>query len=159
MINRWQTHFVGLLLAAASTALCAQELFIYPNQGQSAEQQDKDKYECYNWAKNNSGFDPMAPPVATAPPPSGEKKSGGAVKGAVGGAVLGRVVSGSSKTAKRTAAAGALVGGVRQSSQNQAVDAKRQQWEQEQTSQYVNARNSYNRAYAACLEGRGYTVK
>ena len=27
------------------------ELIIYPNSGQSKEQQDKDSYECYGWAK------------------------------------------------------------------------------------------------------------
>ena len=37
----------------------AQDPIIYPNQGQSPEQQEKDKFECYNWAKTNSGFDPM----------------------------------------------------------------------------------------------------
>ena len=45
----------------------SQDVFIYPNEGQSAEQQDKDKYECYNWAKTNSGFDPMAAPASSAP--------------------------------------------------------------------------------------------
>jgi hypothetical protein len=39
-------------------------MFIYPTKNQSAQQQDKDKYECYGWAKGQSGFDPMAPPMA-----------------------------------------------------------------------------------------------
>ena len=53
---------LGLALVGASGMVYAQEVFIYPNKGQSAEQQEKDKYDCYGWAKNNSGFDPMAPP-------------------------------------------------------------------------------------------------
>jgi hypothetical protein len=32
----------------------AQELVIYPAKGQSAEQMDKDKYECYTWAKQQA---------------------------------------------------------------------------------------------------------
>ena len=47
----------------------AQDLFVYPAQGQSQEQQDKDNFECFNWAKGQSGFDPMAVPQASSPPP------------------------------------------------------------------------------------------
>lgn len=35
-------------------------------------------------------------------------------------------------------------------------EASNKNWEQEQAQQYTAKRNSYNRAYAACLEGRGY---
>jgi hypothetical protein len=37
----------------------AQDMVVYPAQGQSNEQMEKDKFECYGWAKNQSGFDPM----------------------------------------------------------------------------------------------------
>ncbi len=36
------------------------QLFIYPRNGQSADQQSKDKYECHAWATNQTGFDPTA---------------------------------------------------------------------------------------------------
>jgi hypothetical protein len=65
------------------------ELIVYPKNGQSQEQQGKDKYECHRWAAGQTGFDPTQ---------------------AAGGA-----------------------GAVR--------------------------RSDYFRAQAACLEGRGYTVK
>jgi len=29
--------------------------FVYPQRGQSAQQQDKDAYECYGWARSQSG--------------------------------------------------------------------------------------------------------
>lgn len=35
--------------------------FIYPNQGQSAEQQATDRYQCHAWAAQQTGFDPAAP--------------------------------------------------------------------------------------------------
>lgn len=149
--------FVGALFA--TNLAFAQELFIYPANGQSAEQLDKDKYECYSWAKNDTGFDPMAVPKATSAAPSAQKKSGGAITGGLGGAVLGAIVGDSSKAAKRGALAGGLIGGVRQSSHNSDTARQRQEWEQKETSNYVNNRNNYNRAYSACLEGRGYTVK
>lgn len=37
------------------------KLFIYPKKGQSAEQQETDRYDCYRWAVNQTGFDPTQP--------------------------------------------------------------------------------------------------
>ncbi len=67
------------------------DLMIYPKNGQSKDQQAADQYECHNWAKGQTGFDPTQP----------------------GGGVSGNVDS---------------------------------------------ARNNYNRAMSACLQGRGYQV-
>ena len=36
------------------------ELFVYPKEGQSDEQRDRDRYECYVWATQQTGFDPTA---------------------------------------------------------------------------------------------------
>lgn len=153
---------LGAALLALGSAL-AQEVIVYPAQGQSAEQTEKDKFECYQWSRDQTGFDPMAPPTATRPPPQ-EKASqtggagSGALKGAAAGAAIGVIRGDTAKWAGRGAATGALVGGVRRSNQRQKDDQARQQWEQEQASQYQTARNNYNRAYTACLSGRGYTV-
>jgi hypothetical protein len=37
------------------------DLIIYPSNGQSKEQQAADQYECHNWAKGQTGFDPTQP--------------------------------------------------------------------------------------------------
>jgi hypothetical protein len=47
------------------------ELFIYPKNGQSPDQQARDRYECHSWASNQTGFDPTTanggvPPDQTA---------------------------------------------------------------------------------------------
>jgi hypothetical protein len=63
------------------------DVFVYPKQGQTDEQRDRDRYECYTWAVDQTHFDPSAGAADTA-------KSG-----------------------------------------------------------------DYRRAFSACLEGRGYTVK
>jgi hypothetical protein len=34
------------------------QMFIYPQNGQSTEQQASDKYECHKWASSQTGFDP-----------------------------------------------------------------------------------------------------
>jgi hypothetical protein len=44
------------------------DLIAYPKNGQSAEQQAKDKYECHHWATTQSGFDPTQGATATASP-------------------------------------------------------------------------------------------
>ena len=141
----------------------AQEPFIYSDKGQNAEQQEKDKYECYNWAKGQTGFDPMQVPTATAPPPGEEAQQGGvgrgAVRGTATGAAVGAIAGDTGKGAAIGAASGALIGGMRRRDQQRNQQQAEQQWANEQTANYANQRNNYNRAYSACLDGRGYTVK
>ena len=146
----------------------AQDLIVFPAQGQSNEQMEKDKFECYSWAKGQTGFDPMQMPTASsAPPPKGDKSVGGStlrggVAGGAAGAIIGGIAGGSSG-ARRGAAIGGLsggaLGGVRSSRQNQQANQQREQWERQQANEYMQKRNTYNRAYGACLEGKGYTVR
>ena len=159
MMIRHCSLLVALFGLGFSTSGVAEELMIFPNDGQSAEQQEQDKFACYNWARGESGFDPMAPPTATEPPPQQGAQKGGAGRGLVRGAAVGGIVGDSSKSARRGAAAGASVGGMRRQDQKQKEAAERQQWEQEQQRIYAENRNRYNRAYAACLEGKNYTVR
>jgi len=47
---------------AVSTAPpMSEDLFIYPKNGQSQDQQAKDQYECHSWARQQSGYDPTLP--------------------------------------------------------------------------------------------------
>ena len=153
------------LLAAAAGALLmssawGQDMFVYPNAGQSADQQEKDQYECYQFARQNSGFDPMAMPTATSAPPPEETRSAGgtALRGAALGAVVGGIADGSDGAGKGAAigaASGLLFGGARSRNSRQ----QQEQWEQQQQQQYLAGRDNYNRAFAACMEGRDYTVR
>jgi hypothetical protein len=141
----------------------AQELIVYPTKGQSAQQQEKDEFDCYKWAKSKSGFDPMEVPKATAPPPAQEAQVGGVGRGAVrGGAVglaAGAIAGDAGKGAAIGAASGAMIGGMRRRDQRAREEQKQEQWAQDQAANYQRNRTNYNRAYSACLEGRGYTVK
>lgn len=152
--------FLFLAIFFAGPAL-AQEPVIYPAKGQSQDQMEKDKFECYSWGKNESGFDPMQPPPTTeAPPPQKGRAVRGAARGAAVGYGAGKVFGDSgSKGAKYGAATGAVVGGARRRSQQKQQQQAQQQQAQEQAAQYSQSRDGYNRAYSACLEGRGYTVK
>jgi hypothetical protein len=44
--------------APAASAAPNDKVFVYPRNGQSQKQQDKDRYECHAWAMDQSGFDP-----------------------------------------------------------------------------------------------------
>lgn len=150
----------------------AQNLFIYPSQGQSAEQQSRDRYECHIWAVQQTGFDPANPQAMQAPPPSfappaeeaieGGVLRGGA-RGAAVGAVVGAIAGDTGKGAAIGAASGALFGGMRRRDQKRRQQQAQQNYQQQQAqAQYQAAipsqRDAYNRAMTACLVGRGYTV-
>lgn len=153
--------FVCTLLIYVSAM--AQEPFIYPSQGQSQQQMEKDKFECYSWAKQQTGFDPMKVPTATSPPPQQEAQQGGVVRGAARGAtvgvVAGAIADDAGKGAAIGAATGALFGGMRRRDQQRRQQQAEQQWAQDQAANYAQQRSNYDRAYSVCLEGRGYTVK
>ena len=147
---------VAAVLAFGGIAV-ASDLMIYPNKGQSQKKQDQDQSECYNWAKNKSGFDPMAAPTATTPPPAGDGANPvrGAAGGALAGLAIGSIGGNAGKGAAIGAVSGGLIGGIRRRNQY----AQQQQWANQQANNYANNRANYNRAFGACMEGRGYTVK
>ena len=169
-VVRKKETIIGMLLCGASVllfgvgaALAQQDLIVFPSKGQSQEQMEKDKYACYEWAKQQTGFDPMAQPKATAPPPEQEAPQssavGGAARGALLGVAVGAIAGDAGKGAAIGAASGGLMGGMRKRGQVRQQEQAQEQWAQEQAAQYTQKRNHYNRAYAACLEGKGYTVK
>ena|SRR5258708_2240703 len=132
--------------------------FVYPAKGQSAEQTDRDKYDCYSWAKQQTGFDPSQPTQA-ATSPSSSKKGGEVVKGAaVGagvGAVGGAIAGDAGKGAAIGAASGALLGGIKKNRNKK----EQQEEQQQQQAAVAGAKSAYDRAYKACLEGKGYSVQ
>ncbi len=156
---------IVLSIAFLSTGLAmANEFVIFPAQGQSDEQLEKDKYDCYQWAKKQSGFDPMAPPTTSSTPPSRQAQKGGAVKGAARGALVGVTVgaitnNSKGRSAATGAAAGGLMGGMRRRDQVKQQNQAEQQWARQEANNYAQQRDGYNRAYSACLEGKGYTIK
>lgn len=82
----------GETYASQGAVPAGERIFVYPRDGQSTDRQDRDRFDCHEWAMGQSGFDPMQP----------------------------------------------------QSGSNHEVDARR---------------SDYNRAFGACMDGRGYTVR
>ena len=48
----------GTYSGAAQYGGSGSGVYLYPRNGQSDEQTQKDRYECHSWAVNQTGFDP-----------------------------------------------------------------------------------------------------
>jgi hypothetical protein len=157
-------------------------MFAFPKNGQNADQQLKDESECYGMAKQRTGID------AQAPPPKGlseeEKKAaqqqaadnakqvkgarvGGAARGAAGGAAIGAIAGDAGKGAAIGATAGTMKGGMAQRSANaqskqqaaaQTAGAQKKA-EEEMLRQHQEGLDTFQRAFAACMDSRNYSVK
>jgi hypothetical protein len=139
------------------------QVIVYPAQGQTTQQLDKDRYECHLWAVQQTGFDPSRPGtpadqrvvVQPANPPG----SGTAV-GAIAGAILGAAIAG-----PNNAGAGLILGGVTGAAVGASSDAaaqaqaraEQQAYNQSYAQGQASASN-YRRAISACLTARGYTI-
>lgn len=148
---------VALLLAGTLVAgqALAQQIFAYPQKGQSSQQQQKDQAECHGWALQQSGYNPATATAPPPPPPPSGGAVGGAARGAAVGAIGGAIGGDAGKGAAIGAATGAVFGTMRRNSQNRAY----QEQVAAQQAQASAQQSNYNRAYAACLSGRGYTVQ
>ena len=142
--------YIGAM-AIAGTVSATQ--VVYPAKGQSPEQQTKDETECGTWAAGNSGYDPAnsQPATQVSSQPSGP--SGARLKGAARGAVVGEIADGDTGDA---ALAGAVMGGSRE--RRTKRKANKQAPATADTAQSVGQAD-YDKARAACLEGKGYSVK
>jgi hypothetical protein len=149
------------VLAPSSARAQNGSLYVYPAKGQSQERQNKDRYECHTWAVQQTGFDPSGPaataPGGASPPhqPSQPHIIKGAARGAALGSVGGAITGNTGKGAAAGAAMGGLAGGFRR--RDEKIQQSAQQQANMQAAQQ-NQRSSYNRAFATCLQGRGYTV-
>jgi hypothetical protein len=141
------TNAIGIILATAvlvASAVFAQtepKVFVAPNKGQSADQQAKDTAECKQTATQQA-------PLSQAPTGAGTHArgtAGGAAKGAAAGAAVGAIAG----DAGKGAAAGAAVGGIK----------GRRDSKKGQEATQAGAQSDWARAFSACMEARGYTVK
>jgi YMGG-like Gly-zipper len=137
--------------------------FIYPAHGQTPQQEQIDKGQCYTWAVQQSGFDPANPPRPTSPPPEAGLPQGGLFRGAAGGAALGAIggaIGGNAgKGAAMGAAMGGLFGGMRRREWMAQAQYQQQAYQQRQQNVIRQGRHAYNRAFRACMVGRGYTLE
>ncbi len=157
-----------LIAEPQATIPISTQVYFYPLRDQSEQQQDRDQYQCYLWARKQTGFDPSAPELAphqrveVVPDPEAGSDT---VASALAGAIIGSMIGGHHDGvdgAVTGAMAGAMIGA--------SADASRQQQAQHMQAYYdrLSAQQremlerqaaNYRRALTACLEGRGYSVR
>jgi len=177
-------HLIPLICLAAvplSFAIAAEggktlastlEVYVFPTEGQAADQQSKDEAECYSWATSNTGSDPFdlqkqseqqqqtEQQVAQAQGATQGVGARGAVKGAAAGAIIGEVSGGD---AGESAAIGAAVGAVASRRRGRAASQQAQQQAKEQGAAQQQATQeqveNFKKAFSVCLEAKEYMVK
>lgn len=133
-------------------------VFVYPSKGQSQQQQKVDEFECYKWAMEQSGIDPLNTPKVEAEVKSGP--TGGAVKGAAKGAAAGAAIGAITGDAGEGAAVGAVVGGLAGRRQGKQAQAQaNQQATANAAATEAEIKNTFVKAFSVCIEGKGYTIK
>lgn len=148
---------IAIVFSAVSRPSSAQvqKPIVYPSQGQSIQQQARDEGECRAWAQQKTGFSPSNVPQYQSSSSAGK---GRAVRGAVGGAAIGAIggaIGGDvGKGAAIGAGIGAFAGLLGRRRQHAQIDQRNQQAQQAYNAGLAN----YNRAFGACMGGRGYTV-
>ena len=128
----------GSLATGCATGAPRPSVHAYPTRGQSAAQVSRDQAECQAWAVQQTGFDPTTD--------TAKGVGVGAVIGALTGAAAGAAIGAATGSAGTGAAVGAAAGGIGGAGVGGTVG-------------YTKSKVSYDRAYAVCMEARGYAVR
>ena len=165
---------VGLAEQSGGKSLASSmDVYVFPKEGQQAEQQSKDEYACYEWATTNTGSDPFAlskQSVAQAEETEKAKAAAeqtgkgagvrGALRGAAAGAVVGEIVDDdASDGAEIGAAAGAI--SARRKARRAKEEAKAKAEQQGEAKQKATEEQlgNFKKAFSVCLEAKDYLVK
>lgn len=157
-------------------------MFAFPRNGQTEDQQLKDEAQCFGLAKQRTGVDTQAPApkgpsteeIAAAQQQAADNAKqgrGGALKGAAvgagGGAAIGAIAGNAGTGAAIGAAAGTMKGAMTQRQMNsqskqqagaQAAAQEKKAAEQLQVA-HQEGIDTFQRAFSACMDARGYSVK
>jgi len=149
----------SMVALVCGASIVAAEPVAYPMKGQSFDKQNRDEYECHGLAQKETGVDPVAvaeqATAASKSASSGKPGPGSALGGAGMGAMRGAAEGDAGAGALHGAGMGRLIAVIR---------SRRQMEQQKQAGAAENADlrgqlDKYDRAYAACMTGRGYEVK
>lgn len=155
-ISQGQTDSTKTQTVSISKGL---EVFVFPKNNQTKEQQEMDEYMCYKWAVEQTGYNPINPPevkpdtVQTGP-------DGSAVRGAARGAAAGAAIGAIAGDAGDGAAIGAVAGALR-GRRARAYKQQQQQAANNKAAADANAKMlaDFKKAFMVCMEAKEYQVK
>jgi hypothetical protein len=157
------------------------DMFVFPRNNQSAEQQLTDEKECFAAAKERTGVDVTANPfeglnevemiaaqqqaAAEADRARGGRARGG-LRGAAGGAAIGAIAGNAGTGAATGAVAGTMQGGMAQRSANARaqqqsaaqVAATQRRMQEQLLIAHMQGVDAFQRAFSACMDARNYSV-
>ncbi len=144
---------LSLGLAQVGAAASPGDVTVLPKSGQTADQIEKAKGDCYQKAKDTTGFDPKA-----AYSSSNQEPKGGAGRGAVKGAAVGAVGGAIGGSAGTGAAVGAGVGAAAGHHKKKEQEKQAQADQAKMDEQNKSAMTAFTKSETSCLKGKGYEV-
>lgn len=133
------------------------EFHAYLSNGQTKELQNKDEWECHQWAKNKTGIDPVAMAEKEIKPSETQSESVavGAKKGIFHGLLAGAIRGGDFA---RGIPMGTGIGALMALRRHRKAMQKQHQEYVSAYDQRAAKLKTYDKAYGVCLRGRGYAV-
>jgi len=164
------------IVAPASTGqkslAATMNVYVFPSQGQTPEQQNSDEATCYDWAEKNTGTDPFklqqqsqeqkqqAQQDAAAASMAGTGAGAvGAVRGAAAGTLIGAIAGDTGAGALYGAAAGLLIGHRRHRIAQEQAEAQVQASSAQAQQATAQELTDFKKAFSVCLEAKNYMVK
>ena len=137
---------------------------VFPAQGQTPEQQEQDQLAAYNWATQQTGWDPYQAAGQHVQKVEGTEAAsdatrgaavGGAARGALVGVAVGAIAGDAGEGAAIGAAAGGMGAGMRARQTRQKLEASTESGAADYQVKFVD----WDKHFVAAMEGKGYTVK
>ena len=153
----------GITLLTSSLSLAqgmgpSMGIYAFPEKGQSSEQALQDDAVCFDWSKQQTGYDPLNPEkieVEVAETQGGQRLRG-AARGAVAGGVIGEIAD---DDAGDGAAVGAALGVMRGGRKQRQAKHQAEQQAAAQAQQISSDQaEGFKSAFKACMGGKGYSV-
>lgn len=161
------TISVLLMLFSSMAFAVSGELYVYPADGQDKATLERDRYECYTWATSETGFDPsvdkvVEPAKLVRVPVKDNASEGATTKGTLLGVIAGAAIGDSHEAAAAGAVVGSLTGAIIENEGHKKAKAEARAEAEailRQNETMAAKHGDYQRAFSACLEGRGYVVR
>ena len=137
---------------------------IFPAKGQTSEQQEKDEHDAYDWACEQTGWDPYKAHDALMEQSketqeAAGKTRGAAFGGAARGALLGLAVGAIAGESGEGAAIGAAAGGLGKGMRSQKSRSQLQTSQAGSEKEYKAKFAEWDKHFVAAMKGKGYTIE